>query len=157
MARAPLFGYPGRELDSFSGMMDYRARWYDPALGRFLTVDPIGFAAGDPNLYRYVFNEPTRLIDPTGNEATDSSSWGPSIETQRRFEQIGDQVADFLIPGRSLIPSGPNASPWWQLARDLTNPARLALQVAAGVGAVATSLGKPLYDAAKGQATGPPR
>ena len=63
---APRYGYTGRELDRVSGMMDYRARWYDPRLGRFLTRDPLGFAAGDPNLYRYVHNDPFDAIDPTG-------------------------------------------------------------------------------------------
>ena len=63
------FGFTGRELDRLSGLMDYRARWYDARLGRFLTVDPIGFAAGDANLYRYVLNRPTGLIDPTGMTA----------------------------------------------------------------------------------------
>jgi hypothetical protein len=35
-------------------------------LGRFLSPDPIGFAAGDANLYRYVGNTPTNLTDPSG-------------------------------------------------------------------------------------------
>lgn len=42
------------------------ARIYHPFRGRFLTKDPIGFAAGDTNLYRYVFNSPTNYTDPTG-------------------------------------------------------------------------------------------
>ena len=49
-------------------MMDYRARWYDPRLGRFLTRDPVGFGAGDPNLYRYVHNDPFDATDPSGLE-----------------------------------------------------------------------------------------
>ena len=64
---APRFGFVGRELDNVSGMMDYRSRWYDPGLGRFLTVDSIGFAGGDTNLYRYVHNNPLGAIDPTGH------------------------------------------------------------------------------------------
>lgn len=44
-----------------------RARWYDPAAGRFISADPIGFAAGDTNLYRYCFNNPTNATDPSGN------------------------------------------------------------------------------------------
>jgi RHS repeat-associated protein len=42
------------------------ARYYDPALGRFLSQDPIGFEAGDANLLRYVANSPTTATDPTG-------------------------------------------------------------------------------------------
>ena len=37
-----------------TGMYFYRARYYDPKVGRFVTKDPIGFAGGDVNLYDYV-------------------------------------------------------------------------------------------------------
>jgi hypothetical protein len=47
-------------------LYSYRARWYDPQAGRFLCEDPLSFTAGDTNLYRYVFNNPTTLTDPTG-------------------------------------------------------------------------------------------
>ena len=134
------YGFTGRELDRLSGLMDYRARWYEPRLGRFLSVDPIGFSAGDPNLYRYVLNRPTSLVDPTGHQAAPaSSSW---IAAQRWFAEAGDTMADYLVPGRSSIPSGPNASPWAQLARDLTNPGLLAEQVVGGVIGVAKSFAK---------------
>jgi len=39
---------------------------YDPSIGRFLTQDPLGFAAGDINLYRYVRNSPLNDTDPSG-------------------------------------------------------------------------------------------
>ena len=38
--------YTGRELDSASGLYYYRARYYDPELGRFISEDPIGFQGG---------------------------------------------------------------------------------------------------------------
>ncbi len=44
----------------------YRARYYDPKAGRFLTKDPIGFVGGDTNLYRYVGNNPVNYRDPSG-------------------------------------------------------------------------------------------
>lgn len=43
-----------------------RARYYDPANGRWVTQDPMGFSAGDSNLFRYVTNAPTIGTDPTG-------------------------------------------------------------------------------------------
>lgn len=43
-----------------------RARYYDPAVGRFVSEDPIGFAGGDANVVRYVANEPTSANDPSG-------------------------------------------------------------------------------------------
>jgi RHS repeat-associated protein len=61
-----IFGFTGREFDSESHLYYYRARYYDPALGRFLSADPIGFAAGDSNFYRYVSNNPLKYKDPSG-------------------------------------------------------------------------------------------
>jgi len=44
----------------------YRARWYDPQIGRFISEDPIGFAGGDVNLYGYVENNAINYSDPSG-------------------------------------------------------------------------------------------
>ena len=60
------FGYTGRERDEETGLYYYRARYFDPAPGTFVSADPMGFAAGDPNVYRYVFNSPTNYTDPSG-------------------------------------------------------------------------------------------
>ena len=62
------FAFTGREWDEDAGLYYYRARWYDPELGRFLSEDPIGFRAGDANLQRYVENAPTTRTDPSGLE-----------------------------------------------------------------------------------------
>jgi len=60
------YGYTGRERDDTTGLIYYRARWYDPQQGRFISEDPIGLAGNDPNLYRYVGNDPINLTDPLG-------------------------------------------------------------------------------------------
>lgn len=49
------FTYTAREYDSETGMYFYRARYYDPKAGRFVTKDPIGFKGGI-NFYVYVKN-----------------------------------------------------------------------------------------------------
>jgi RHS repeat-associated protein len=59
------FGYTGRERDDATGLLYYRARWYDPQQGRFLTEDPAGLLGG-PNLYGYVSQDPVNATDPTG-------------------------------------------------------------------------------------------
>lgn len=59
--------FTGREYDSFNQLYYYRARMYDPDLGRFTAEDPIGFNGGDVNLYGYVNNRPTMFRDPSGN------------------------------------------------------------------------------------------
>jgi RHS repeat-associated protein len=58
--------WTGRELDVETGLQYNRARYYDPHSGRWLTQDPMGFDAGDSNLYRYVRNGFTGPTDPTG-------------------------------------------------------------------------------------------
>ncbi|WP_217430515.1 RHS repeat-associated core domain-containing protein [Parasulfitobacter algicola] len=60
------YGFTGREHDAETGLIYYRARHYDPALGQFLQRDPIGFAAGDLNLYADVWNDPYNWTDPSG-------------------------------------------------------------------------------------------
>lgn len=59
------YTYTGREFDSESGLYFYRARYYDPTTGRFITEDPIGLA-GSLNLYVYVDNNAINFIDPIG-------------------------------------------------------------------------------------------
>lgn len=61
--------FTGRRYDPESDNYYYRARTYSHRLGRFLSMDPLGFDAGDYNLYRYVFNNPTNAVDPTGEVA----------------------------------------------------------------------------------------
>jgi RHS repeat-associated protein len=52
-------------MDEGSGLYYMRDRWYNPALGRFVQVDPLGTAA-DVNPYRYALNDPLRYVDPSG-------------------------------------------------------------------------------------------
>jgi RHS repeat-associated protein len=62
------FGFAGMEYDSTTGLYYDHARYYDAAIGRFVEQDPMGFAAGDTNLYRYVGNEPTAVADVSGEQ-----------------------------------------------------------------------------------------
>jgi len=61
-----LFGFTGRPFDKTTGLQNNLNRWYDPAVGRWLSPDPLGFSAGDANLYRYVGNGPTSFADSSG-------------------------------------------------------------------------------------------
>ncbi|MBM3273194.1 RHS repeat-associated core domain-containing protein, partial [Candidatus Kaiserbacteria bacterium] len=61
-----LFAYTGRERDEETGLYYYRARFFDPLTGRFISEDPLGFAAGDANVNRYVGNHPNLSTDPMG-------------------------------------------------------------------------------------------
>ena len=59
------FQYTGREFDPEIGIYEYRHRYYDQNVGRFLNEDPIAFDGG-LNFYRYVNNNPAILVDPMG-------------------------------------------------------------------------------------------
>ena len=59
------FQYTSREFDTETGVYSYRARYYDPNAGRFLTEDPIRFKGG-ANFYTYASNNPVALTDPSG-------------------------------------------------------------------------------------------
>ena len=69
-AQGDRFKFTGREYSPELGIYYYRARWYDPSSGRFISQDPIGFSAGDVNLYRYVGNAPGDATDPWGLQTT---------------------------------------------------------------------------------------
>jgi RHS repeat-associated protein len=61
------YQFTGRENDGSTGLYFYRARYYNPTFGRFISEDPLAFPGGpDPNLYSYVGNDPVSLSDPFG-------------------------------------------------------------------------------------------
>ena len=74
-------GFAGYRYDALAGLYDTATRPYDPATGTWLQPDPIGYAAGDSNLYRYVGNDPTNEEDPSGmcscGDGGSSDSTGP--------------------------------------------------------------------------------
>jgi RHS repeat-associated protein len=59
------YSFTGREWDPECGLFYYRARFYDPNMGRFLSEDPLGLGGG-PNRYAYVGGNPVMHIDPYG-------------------------------------------------------------------------------------------
>jgi RHS repeat-associated protein len=63
--------YTGKEHDKDTGLTYFGARYYDPQLGRFLSVDPVGFNASKPmsfNRYAYANNNPYAYVDPDGRD-----------------------------------------------------------------------------------------
>ncbi len=73
---APTYLWTGQLYDPATALYYERARFYDPETGRWTTQDPLGLAAGDSDLYRYVNNAPTNHTDPTG---LDPGEGGPKI------------------------------------------------------------------------------
>jgi RHS repeat-associated protein len=62
---ANVFQYTGRENDG-NGLYFYRARYYSPQFGRFISEDPLRWVVGNASFYPYVRNNPATLNDPSG-------------------------------------------------------------------------------------------
>jgi RHS repeat-associated protein len=71
-------GFTGKWFDRATGLQWNVNRWYNPAIQRWMSEDPIGFAGGDANLSRYVSSAPTMYVDPDGLAAQEPSHgyWG---------------------------------------------------------------------------------
>ncbi len=67
--------HQGGRFDPTSGLYHFRHRDYSPTLGRWTSLDPIRYAAGDVNLYRFVFNAPTLFTDPSGLDGQPHWFW----------------------------------------------------------------------------------
>jgi len=67
------YQYAGRENDG-TGLDYYRARYYKPSYGRFISEDQIGLNGGS-NLYAYAGGNPVNYNDPTGNFLAPTPSW----------------------------------------------------------------------------------
>lgn len=71
-------GYTGHVMDAATGLTYMQQRYYDPQIGRFLSVDPVtADAAGGKNFNRYWYgaNNPYRFIDPDGREVRASDNY----------------------------------------------------------------------------------
>jgi RHS repeat-associated protein len=64
------YKYTGKELDMEHGLMqyDYEARQYDPAMGRFTTMDPLAEKYYSISPYVYCLNNPVKYVDPDGKD-----------------------------------------------------------------------------------------
>lgn len=83
-------GFAGSPFDASTGLSYMGARYYDPVIGRFMGVDPVGFQEGNVhsfNRYAYANNNPYRYIDPDGRQSMDIhyNVWNRAFNTNRLF------------------------------------------------------------------------
>lgn len=100
------FRFTGREFDAETGLYFYRARYYDPSIGRFISEDPI---RSSWSAYTYVRNNPVNYVDPTGEFLVAGPIlvavvYGPAIMvTAYRFAPYfpiaGDFLSGLILPG----------------------------------------------------------
>jgi RHS repeat-associated protein len=83
----PQYGYTGREPDE-TGLVYYRARYYDPSIGRFTQRDPLGQNAGI-NPYAYVNANPVNFTDPMGLKPADSGMTNTVTQNTSYYNNTG--------------------------------------------------------------------
>ena len=85
------YKFNGKELDRMFGLdtYDYSARMYSPAIGRFMTMDPLAEKYYSVSPYAYCMNSPVRYVDPDGREVVLS---GMSEEERKKYEE---QIASY--------------------------------------------------------------
>ncbi|MBI2346297.1 MAG: carboxypeptidase regulatory-like domain-containing protein [Deltaproteobacteria bacterium] len=83
-----------------TGLYYMRARYYDPAQGRFISKDPIGMAGG-MNLYGYVGNNPLRAADPLGLFSWKTFGTG-LLELGKAALSVVETVGNAFLAGGSL-------------------------------------------------------
>jgi RHS repeat-associated protein len=134
------FQYTGREFDSETGIYEYRARYYDQNVGRFLSEDPIAFNGG-LNFYRYVYGNPVTLVDPLGlygwgdvipawdhycdgsgtpwTSSFNSINWGNTTEREIAAVRamVGSSCAQRTIPVNSTMGAQTAGADRWIIGR----------------------------------------
>ncbi len=88
-----------------TGLVHMRARQYDPQTGRFTSMDPLGIGGNDLNLYRYVHNSPTNLVDPEGLFASAASNYVPwgTLAEGASSNFISSTDAQFVGAGVDIV------------------------------------------------------
>lgn len=97
-----VYGFTGHMVDLESGLNRTEYRQYNPAVGRWLTHNPIGFDSKDLNYYRYVFNQPLKYTDPDGRCA-----WAIlDLIANQAVKYCGKQLLpDNITEGAKILPS----------------------------------------------------
>ena len=129
------YGFTGREFDEETGLYYYRARYYDGAIGRFISEDPLSFSGGDSNLYAYVGNQPLTHVDPFGTTSMeltallniarargDTTVYNGYPEQGSYYLALAKAVGWFYVitldePPRDLNPIANPNIPWYRRGR----------------------------------------
>ncbi|UKK50758.1 RHS repeat-associated core domain-containing protein [Prevotella sp. E13-17] len=87
------YKYNGKELDRMHGLnlLDYGARWYDPLLGRFTTMDPLCEKYFSISPYAYCANNPVNYVDPDGRKV-----YGDSISQENIRNTLTDEESKYV-------------------------------------------------------------
>jgi RHS repeat-associated protein len=126
------WGYTGQRWEAGIGLYDYNARYYDPALGRFVqadTVVPSPQNSQSLNRYLYTLGNPLKYIDPSGNTPKTSDGTPPIKRSRVASFFNGKVVLDSVT-----FAEGTNGT------RQTQSKAVALVADAAGVGLVVTTI-----------------
>ncbi|MCI0536987.1 MAG: hypothetical protein L0Z50_17365 [Verrucomicrobiales bacterium] len=92
------FGFAGGLYDPDTKLVRFTKRDYDAEAGRWMAKDPVGFAGGDFNLYRYVRNDPVNFSDPLGLGGAEAIA-----EIQKEIEFLEEALANLAKRVRPTV------------------------------------------------------
>ncbi|MBS3896461.1 RHS repeat-associated core domain-containing protein [Silanimonas sp.] len=105
-------GFTGHMEDPALGLTYMQQRYYDPAIGRFLSVDPVGPLA-DPlqhfGRYHYANNNPYRYTDPDGRNPLAGAAIGAGLDFVIQVAEIGMGSRTEIDGGSILVSAGSGA------------------------------------------------
>ena len=107
--------FTGKQEDKATGLSYFGARWYDPVLGRFTGIDPVGFQEDNIhsfNRYAYANNNPYKFVDPDGREVVPvqlkgKSSSDPILKVRTYYidKKIASDLKSFVGEATAKYPS----------------------------------------------------
>jgi RHS repeat-associated protein len=116
------YAFTGREWDNETGLYYYRARYYDPKIGRFISEDPIRFLGGF-NFYTYVGNKAASRVDPFGLKEYPNTFMGPLPPDGYYTSQMTKTSCGLIPPApprtpppdvrRNMREAAGHINPWW--------------------------------------------
>ena len=131
-------GFTGQYADAATGLDYYRARYYDPVAGQFVSADPAGTGDG-LNRYAYVGGNPETLTDPSGRRRCDDEQCGGAQygrTTAQQWVQVFYQDA-LSSPEAAAALYLWSHQAWLQAENYAENVAHTSLMYQTGMGAVA--------------------
>ena len=105
------YGFQGRRRDSETGWLYFRARMYDPEVGRFLSRDPVWDAANVGGWYTFVGNNPTTDLDPGGEQR--GGRRGGTAAGARQARRAAEEADAILRRSRERGQRGPREMREW--------------------------------------------
>ncbi len=128
-ASSNAYKYNGKELNTDLGLnlSDYGARWYDAALGRWWSVDPMGEGYASTSGYNYVLNNPLIFVDPDGMQVRNTwyDPFLSSVEDNNQAAESGraaeraslDEVGRTAVRAIGSLLGPDNGTDWFYHAQ----------------------------------------